>query len=313
MHKNARLTPRGREILIHRLEAGQPAGEVAQAMGLSVTTVRKWWRRYQAEGRAGLEDRSSRPHASPKAIPAERQQRIVTLRLDHKTGRWIAQQTSVSVASVSRILRRARLSRWRDIDPQPPARRYEMEHPGELVHLDTKKLGRIGSPGHRVTGQRTHRHRGIGWDIVHVAIDNASRISAASVAADESPETTAAFLDRVVEHYRLRGVRVTRVMTDNGTPYISHAFAAACKRLGLRHIRTKPYTPRTNGKAERFIQTALREWAYAATYQTSEQRIQALGAWLHHYNWHRPHSALRGQPPMSTLSLSRNNLLKLHS
>ena len=188
-----------------------------------------------------------------------------------------------------------------------------MEHPGELIHLDTKKLGRIGSPGHRVTGTRTHRHRGIGWDVVHVAIDDASRTSLAAVADDEAPPTTTAFLERVVEHYRQRGVEITRVMTDNGNAYRSRDFAEACRRLSLRHVRTKPYTPRTNGKAERFIQTALREWAYANTYQTSDDRTAALGDWLHHYNWHRPHTALKGQSPMSRLGLSPNNLLKLHT
>lgn len=313
MHKNARLTPRGRETLIGRLEAGQRVEEVAQAMGVSATTVRKWWKRFQAEGLEGLQDRSSRPDRCPWALSADQRDRITSLRRQRRTGRWIAREEGVSRASVSRVLRRARLSRWRELDPVPAPIRYEMEHPGELIHLDTKKLGRIGSPGHRVTGRREHRHRGIGWDVVHVAIDDASRTSFASVTQNESPVTAAAFLEQVVERYRAHGVSVCKVMTDNGTPYISKAFAATCQRLGLRHVRTRPYTPRTNGKAERFIQTALREWAYAATYQDSAQRTQALSAWLHHYNWHRPHTALRGMPPASRLGLSQNNLLKLHN
>lgn len=312
MHKNARLTPRGREVLIARLQTGQKAAEVAQAMGISVTTVRKWWRRFKAEGLGGLQDRSSRPQRSPRSMAAECRDRIVALRLDRKTGRWIAQQTCVSTASVSRVLRRAHLSRWREIDPQPPAKRYEMDEPGELIHFDMKKLGRIGSPGHRVTGRYDARHRGIGWDFVHVAIDDHSRVSLAAVAPDETQVSAIAFLERTVEHFRQRGIRVKRVMTDNGPAYISKAFAAACQRLQLRHVRTRPYTPRTNGKAERFIQSALREWAYGVTYQSSAQRTKALGQWLHHYNWHRPHTALRGQPPITRLGLSRNNLLKLY-
>ena len=313
MHKNARLTPRGRHTLVERLEGGQRVDEVAQAMGVSAATARKWWKRFREEGLDGLQDRSSRPDHSPLALGVQTQERIVDLRRQRRTGRWIAREVGISTATVSRVLRRARLSRWRELDPVPAPLRYEMAHPGELIHLDTKKLGRIGSPGHRVTGLRAHRHRGIGWDVVHVAIDDASRTSFASVAENESPPTAAAFLEHVVEHYRQRGVNVRKVMTDNGTPYVSKAFAAACQRLELRHVRTRPYTPRTNGKAERFIQTALREWAYAATYQDSAQRTQALGAWLHHYNWHRPHTALHGLPPISRLGLSQNNLLKLHT
>jgi len=282
-------------------------------MGLSETTVRKWWRRFGAEGWRGLHNRTSRPGRRPRELPQARQEEIVALRRERRTGRWIAQTLSVSRATVSRVLRRAKLSRWRDLEPAPAPRRYEREHPGELIHLDIKKLGRIGEPGHRVTGARNHRHRGIGWDFVHVAIDDASRVAAASVAPDELGTTAATFLEQTVAHYLARGVRPQRVMTDNGSPYVSKAFADTCRRLGLRHIRTRPYTPRTNGKAERFIQTSLREWAYAATYQDSAQRTAALGAWLHHYNWHRPHTALRAQPPMSRLALSQNNLLKLHT
>jgi transposase InsO family protein len=310
MHKNARLTPKGREVLIKRLCSGQRPAEVAQAIGVSETTVRKWWRRHR--GGEGLEDRCSRPRRSPRALSNARRRLIEALRRQRRTGRWIAAHVGVSRATVSRVLRRAGISRWRELQPQTPARRYEWAHPGELIHLDTKKLGRIGSPGHRVTGRREHRHRGIGWQYVHVAIDDHSRTTLATVAEDERQEGVVAFLYRVVEHYRQRGILVQRVMTDNGSPYVSHAFRDACAQLGLRHLRTRPYTPRTNGKAERFIQTALREWAYAATYRNSQQRRDALGAWLHHYNWHRPHSALNGLPPVARLGLSQNNLLKLH-
>ena len=263
----------------------QRPAEVAQAMGISETTVRKWWRRHR--GGEGLEDRCSRPRRSPRALSSARRRRIETLRRQRRTGRWIAAQLGVSRATVSRVMRRAGISRWRELQPQSPARRYEWAHPGELIHLDTKKLGRIGSPGPRVTGRREHRHRGIGWEYVHVAIDEHSRTTVATVAEDERREGVVAFLHRVVEHYRQRGIVIQRVITDNGSPYVSHAFRDACAQLGLRHVRTRPCVPRTNGKAERVIQTALRESAYAATYRTSQQRREALGAWLHHYHWHR--------------------------
>ena len=311
MHKNAPLGPKGRAILVSRVAAGQRVAEVAQAMGVSEATVRKWWRRHLAG--EPLEDRSSRPVHSPKAVPAERRLQIEALRRQRRSGRAIAAQIGVSVATVSRVLRRAGISRWRELEPQPPARRYERGAPGEMIHLDTKKLGRIGEPGHRVTGQRVHRTRGIGWEFVHVAIDDHSRTAVVAMAEDEHKDTAAAFLDHVVAHYRQRGVRVQRVMTDNGSCYRSRDFAAACARHGLRHVFTRPYTPRTNGKAERFIQTCLREWAYAVSYDDSRQRREALAAWLHHYNWHRPHTATGGLPPVSRLGLEPNNVLKLHN
>lgn len=311
MHKNARLTPKGREVLVDRLESGQPVSEVAQAMGISETTARKWWRRFR-EGDV-LTDRSSRPHRSPRTLDAPRRAQIEALRRQRRTGRLIAGQLGVSRATVSRVLRRAGISRWRELEPQRPVVRYEREHPGELIHIDTKKLGRIGVPGHRVTGIRCHRTRGIGWEYVHVAIDDASRVALAATADDEQQQTAVAFLEQVVAYYAKRGVRVQRVMTDNGPAYRSLAFAAACRRLGIKHLYTRPYTPQTNGKAERFIQTALREWAYAMSYETSAQRRAALGAWLHHYNWHRPHTALEGRSPIARLRLRPNNLLKLHT
>lgn len=311
MHKNARLTPKGREVLVQRLQSGQRVSEVSQAMGLSETTVRKWWRRFcQGEG---LQDRSSRPHHSPLALGPQHRAQIEALRRQRRTGRVIAHALGVSTATVSRVLRRAGLSRWRELEPPPPVVRYERATPGELVHLDIKKLGRIGRPSHRVTGERRDRVRGIGWEFAHVAIDDHSRTSLVAMAPDERKESVVAFLEQVVTHYRGCGIAVQRVMTDNGSAYQSHAFAAACRRLGVRHLRTRPYTPQTNGKAERFIQTCLREWAYAATYATSAQRREALQDWLHHYNCHRPHSALGGQPPISRLALGQNNLLKLHT
>jgi transposase InsO family protein len=315
MHKHARLTPKGRETMLARLQAGQHQADVAQAMGVSLTTLKKWLRRFRAEGLAGLQDRSSRPRCSPRALREPLRRRIIALRQRRRTGRLIVRQLGVSAASVSRVLRRAGLSRWRDLQPTVPVVRYQREHPGELIHLDIKKLGRINGVGHRITGDRRagHHNRGIGWDFVHVAIDDASRLAVAHVAEDEKDDAATTLLKRTVEHYRQRGIRVQRVMTDNGSPYMSIAFKQACLQLGIRHLRTKPYTPRTNGKTERFIQTALREWAYASAFRSSAQRTQALAAWIHHYNWHRPHSALQSQPPISALRLRGNNLLKLHS
>lgn len=311
MHKNARLTPRGREALIKRLAAGERVAHVAQAMSVSQTTVRKW--RARAAAGEGLADRSSRPHDSPKRTSPAVVASIECLRRERRTGRSIAQAVKVSVATVSRVLRRAGLSRWRDLDPLPIRPRYQRAAPGELIHIDTKKLGRIGEPGHRVTGQRAHRTRGIGWEFVHVAVDDYARLGLAALADDECQETAVQFLRRIVERYRTLGIRVERVMTDNGSAYLSRAWRKTCAELNIKHLRTKPYTPQTNGKAERFIQSALREWAYAATYQTSAHRYAALEDWLHHYNCHRPHTALNDQPPISRLLQGQNNVLKLHN
>lgn len=314
MHKNARLTPKGRALMLGRLEAGQHQLDVAQAMGVSLTTLKKWWRRYRAEGAAGLLDRPCRPRCSPRQLSRDLVAQIIQLRQQRLTGRFICQRLGVSGASVSRVLSRARLSRWRDLEPRVPVRRYERECPGELLHLDVKKLGRIQGVGHRITGDRAgqSRNRGIGWDFVHVAIDDASRVALASVAATERSDSAIKFLKATVQHFRQRGIRIERVMTDNGSAYVSHAFRDTCQQLRIRHLRTKPFTPRTNGKAERFIQTCLREWAYAEAYTSSGERTTALAHWLHHYNWHRPHSALNSLPPITRLGLKGNNLLKLH-
>jgi transposase InsO family protein len=299
--------------MLGRLQAGQHQLDVAQAMGVSLTTVKKWLRRYRAEGPSGLLDRSSRPCRSPRQLPSRVRGQITALRRQRRTGRFIARQLRVSGATVSRVLRRAKLSRWRELEPRPPVRRYERERPGELLHLDTKKLGRITRIGHRITGDRSGSYGKAGWEFVHVAIDDHSRLALASVAANECGDTATAFLESAVSHFKRRGVRIERVMTDNGSAYLSHAFRDACCKHRIRHLRTKPYTPRTNGKAERFIQTCLREWAYAEAYSTSEQRTTALAYWLHHYNWHRPHTALKSKPPISRLDLKGRNLLRLHS
>ena len=243
-----------------------------------------------------MQDRSSRPHRLRQPTPAAVVEEIERLRRQRWTGKQIAVKVGVSPATVSRVLRRLGLNKLSALEPAEPVRRYEREHPGELIHLDIKKLGRIGSVGHRITGRQTgvvNRHLGIGWEYVHVCIDDASRIAFVQVMADQRKESAAAFLEAAIAYYAKLGVRVERVMTDNGSCYRSKMFRTACKELGLRQIFTRPYTPKTNGKAERFIQTALREWAYAHAYLNSNQRSAELIPWLHRYNWHRPHGSLK--------------------
>ena len=319
IHKNARTTPYSRAEIVRRVTVlGETPRAVATALGVSRRTVAKWLARYRAEGEAGLVDRSSRPHAMPGATPADVVEQVIALRRQRTTGKQIAKTLALSPATVSRILRKTRLSRLRDLDPPEPVRRYERQNPGELIHIDIKKLGRFDRVGHRITGDRTKqsnpraRGEGAGWEFVHVCIDDASRIAFSQVLPDERKESAVAFLHAAIEYYRSLGITVTRVMTDNGSCYKSHAFKAACNTLSLKHIRTKPYTPKTNGKAERFIQTTLREWAYARPYPTSQHRKQALEPWLHNYNWHRPHGSLQSMPPISRLHQTMNNLLRLH-
>jgi transposase InsO family protein len=230
------------------------------------------------------------------------------------TGKAIAAETGVSTAMVSRVLKRLGLNRLSALEPAEPPRRYQRERPGELIHIDIKKLGKFSRIGHRITGDRTGQSndRGVGWELVHVAIDDASRIASSRVMKTERKACAIAFLKAAVTYYASLGIIVERVMTDNGSCYRAFAFRRACKRLGLRHIRTRPYTPRTNGKAERFIQTALREWTYARAYDTSKQRATELPYRMHRYNWHRPHGSIGSVPPISTLGLTGNNLLRLH-
>ncbi len=271
--------------------------------------------RFVAEGPAGLEDRSSRPKRLREPTPPQTVERIIALRRRRLTGQQIAQETGASPATVSRILRAAKLSRAKDLEPAAPVVRYERQTPGELIHLDIKKLGRFEKVGHRITGDRTGQSnsRGVGWEFVHVCIDDASRLAFSQVMKDETADSAVPFLRAAVAYYASLGVKVSRVMTDNGSCYKSFAFRDACAELGLKHIRTKPYTPKTNGKAERFIQTALREWAYAQAYPTSDHRAAELPFWLHRYNWHRPHGGIKSQTPISRLGLDRDNLLRLHS
>ena len=316
LHRNARTTPASRASLVRRvLSEGQSPKAVATAFGVDVKTVNKWVARFVAEGPAGLADRSSRPKRLRDPTPSETVERIIALRRQRFTGQQIAQQTKVSPATVSRILRTAKLSRAKDLEPAEPVVRYERDEPGELIHVDIKKLGRFEQVGHRITGDRTGQsnHRGVGWEFVHVSIDDASRVAFSQILPDERKESAIAFLRAAVAYYAGLGVSIARVMTDNGSAYRSKAFRKACAKLGLKHIFTRPYTPKTNGKAERFIQTALREWAYAHAYPSSDRRAAELPLWLHRYNWHRPHGGIKSQTPISRLRLDRDNLLRLHT
>jgi transposase InsO family protein len=316
VHKNARLTRHSRAELVRRvLEEDQSHRAVAEAFGISEKTVSKWVGRFRAEGTAGLADRSSRPRRLRKPTPIHIAEQIEALRRQRFTGKQIAKEAGVSPTTVSRVLRRLGISRLRDLEPAEPARRYERENAGELIHIDIKKLGRFSRTGHRITGNRKGQSntRGVGWEFVHVCIDDASRVAFTKIMPNEKKRSATAFLRASVAYYESLGIKVERVMTDNGSCYKSRAFARACKQLDIRHIRTKPYTPKTNGKAERFIQTALREWAYAKAYNTSDDRAADLPVWTHRYNWHRPHGGIDSATPISRLGLSQNNLLKLHT
>lgn len=316
IHKNARLSPYRREELVARVEQGEALGAVARALGVSRQTARKWVARKQSVGipdsRAWAQDRSSRPAHSPRATEARIQLGARVLRQQQWTCAQIGAAVGRSPATIARILRRSGQSRRGRLTPPPLVQRYEHPRCGDLLHLDTKKLGRIAGVGHRITGQRQQRARGIGWEYLHIAIDDHSRVAYMELLADECGETMSGFLRRALQWFRARRVRVRRVLTDNGSGYISRSFRATCRALRVRHRRTRPYTPRTNGKAERFIQTSLREWAYARPYYTSADRAHCLPGWLEHYNTARPHSSLGGQPPMSRLP-GGNNLMLVHS
>ena len=298
--------------MVQSVMAGEPIRSVAQRCETDRKSVRKWVLRYRVEGQAGLCDRSSRPHRSPRAIPRGTAQRVITLRQRRWTMAHIATELQISRATVSRVLARAGLSRLTAFDPAPLPRRYERARPGDLLHIDSKKLARIARTGHRITGNPQHHVRGVGYEAAFVAIDDRSRVAFAEMFADERKPSAAAFLDHAARYYRCLGVRVRCIMTDNAKVFRSLPFTAACRRWRMRHIFTRLYTPRTNGKAERFIQTALREWAYGRAYRHSRERTAHLPEWLHRYNWHRPHSALAGRPPISRLSINGDNLLRLH-
>jgi transposase InsO family protein len=312
LHQNARSCPASRALLVERVNAaGWSVQEAAEAQGLSARSAYRWLRRYRELGEAGLQDRPSNPHRIPRRLGKEKQEQMLALRRARLSGAEIANRLQLPRSTVSRWLRRLGLGRLPQLAPPEPLRRYEKSRPGELVHLDIKKLGRIQGVGHRITGKRQHRNRGIGWEFVHVAIDDASRLAYAEILPDERATSAVTFLQRAVKWLGKRQVRVERILSDNGSCYIARDFAELCNQLGIKHSRTKPYRPRTNGKAERFIQTLQREWAYAFTFQASAERSELLPRYLHFYNHHRAHSALGAKPPISRLSL--NNAVRINS
>ena len=316
VHQNAHLTPKGREDMVRTVvDGGASFAAAARQFNTTPKTVRKWVSRFRAEGLGGLQDRSSRPHSSPSKTAASTCEAIEMMRRQRHTQAHIAAAVGVSPATVSRVLKPRGLSRLSALEPQEPRPRYERQSPGEIIHIDIKKLARFRKIGHRITGDRTSHtnKRGVGWEFVHVAIDDHSRVATAQILPNEKAPSAIAFLTYAVDYYRSLGITVSRVMTDNGSCYRAKNFDRACAQLGIKHIRTKPYTPQTNGKAERFIQTALREWAYATAFNHSDERRAELPVWLHRYNWHRPHASLAKRPPVSRLGLTGDNLLMTHS
>jgi transposase InsO family protein len=316
LHANAPLGPKGRAIMVRRvLEEGIALTEAAEAAGVSPRTAGKWVHRYRAEGEAGLLDRSSAPKRVHNATPPERIEAIAALRRLRLTGPEIAELLEMATSTVSAVLKRIGLGKLSRLGAEEPVRRYERARPGELIHIDVKKLGRIGrhGAGHRVlgrgwakkTGTRTDaagvRRLQTGWDRVHICVDDATRLAYAEVLPDEKTKTVVGFLRRAVAFYRSHGIVVAGLMTDNGPAYRSTAHALACRAMGIKHIRTRPYRPQTNGKAERFIRTMLREWAYAAIYGSSAERAAALSGWIERYNYRRRHGALGHRPPIARL------------
>lgn len=307
VHQNARLTPLGRAVMISRIEAeGWSVARASEASGLSRRTASKWLKRHRSGGERRLHDRSSAPLRCPRKVPADLIERIKALRRQRMTGPAIAKALGMARSTVGLILRRLGLGKLSALDPKVPIIRYERAAPGELIHLDIKKLGKFNVQGHRITGDRRKgRSKKAGWDFLHVCVDDASRLAYTEVLPSERKEDTTAFLERALAWLARHGVRVERVMTDNGSAYRSKLFTQALKAAGAKHVRTRPYTPRTNGKAERFIQTSLREWAYGRPYACSDDRAKAIKPWTDTYNINRPHSGIKGLTPWQRV----NNLL----
>lgn len=310
-HSRAKTNPRSRELIVDRVQAeGWSRREAAEALGLSVRTVAKWLRRYREEGLAGLPDRTSRPRSSPRRTSEILRKRVLELRHKRLVGREISETTGLPKATVSRILRMAGVGRLRSLQPPEPPNRYELPNPGDLLHIDIKKLARIvGGPGHRIHGDRTRKKRGVGYEHVYVCIDDHSRLSYVEPLKAEDKQTATGFLERAIAWYRASGIQPRRLLTDNGKVFTSGTFNEVLDRASIRHGFTRHYRPRTNGKAERFIQTMLREWAYRRPYSSSANRRRALPRWLHYYNFHRQHSSLGGKPPVSRV----NNLFSRDS
>lgn len=306
VHKNARLTPAGRALLAERVAGGWTVKAAADAAGISRRTAHKWLARDRLGGERRHHDRSSAPIRCPRRVSAVRVAQVEALRRERLTGMAIAGRLGMARSTVGLVLRRLGLGRLKSLEPPAPILRYERALPGEMIHLDIKKLGRFDIEGHRVTGDpRKGRSRKAGWDFLHVCVDDASRLAYTEILESERKEDTTAFLQRALAWLSRHGVNVERVMTDNGSAYRSKLFAKALADAGARHVRTRPYTPRTNGKAERFIQTTLREWAYAKPYRSSAERTQAIKPWTDAYNLSRPHSGIAGLTPWQRV----NNLL----
>ena len=299
IHKNARLTLRSREALVETVIRGLGVCRAASSFHVTPKTAAKWVRRYQSEGTAGLHDRSSRPYRSPRATSSSQVGLVIELRWQHRPAYHIARSTGLSPATVSRILRRARLSRWRDLHPLPPVVRYEHPFPGDLLHLDIKGLTRFQQVVWRGDGRRRGQHKHPGWEALHIAIDDHSRLAFTRILPDQKTHTTLAFLKDAVDFFARHGIVIRALLTDNGSSYRSHRFRQTCLQMDIKHRRTRPYSPQTNGKAERFIQTALREWAYSTHWPDSDQRNLALAPWTDYYNHVRPHGSLQYQPPIS--------------
>jgi transposase InsO family protein len=307
VHKNARLTPAGRALLARRVSQGWTAKAAAEAAGVSVRTARKWISRHRRGGERRHHDRSSAPRRCPRRTPQPQVAQIEQLRRQRMTGPAIAAALGMARSTVGAVLRRLGLGKLAALEPKPPVVRYERGRPGEMIHLDIKKLGKIKGVGHRFAprGPGMHGNKGHGWDFLHVCVDDASRLAYTEILPSEGQADTTAFLERALAWLARHGVSVERVMTDNGSAYRSKLFAKTLQAAGARHVRTRPYTPRTNGKAERFIQTSLREWAYARPYRSSAERAQAIQPWINSYNLTRPHAGIGGLSPWSRV----NNLL----
>jgi transposase InsO family protein len=312
-HHHARLTILGREQLAKSVVEGRLSlREAAAECRLSRQSAAKWVKRYRLLGASGLADSTSCPHRSPRRTSEAAAERVGQLRRERRTGVEIARLTGLSRATVSRILTRLKLNKMRMLEPKLPPNRYEYACPGDLVHIDIKKLARIHKPGHRITGNPQDETRGAGWEFLYVAVDDHSRMGYVAMMPDEKAISASRFLSQATGFFARHNIRLRRVMTDNGPCFISDRFKENCQARSLKHIRTRIYTPRTNGKAERFIQTAIREWAYARLYQNSQERNSYLKPWIHHYNCHRPHASLKQMPPISRagLHLDVNNLLR---
>jgi len=301
-HQNARTCVYSREQIVVRYHSGVCVHQIAEAFGISVRTVFKWLRRYRLEGLSGLTNRSSRPHANPQAYTRGWRGIIAKLRRHRMSALEIGQTLDSPRSTVSHVLKRIGLNRLDRLTPPEPVIRYERDRPGELLHLDIKKLGRFNKIGHRITGHhKRQRSRGLGYDYIHVAIDDHSRVAYVEVLEDERGITCSLFLIRAVQWFARHGIAIERVMTDNGVGYVSRLFANTVRQLGARHIRTRPYTPKTNGKAERFIKTLQEEWAYAMPYKSSQRRNANLQRWLNIYNCERPHGGINFKTPISRL------------